>query len=405
MSGRRLIAAGAAALLLPTAALMTTQASSAYVEPSVSAVDQSAPAVAARAAKTKISIQVLPQIAQYGKRPASANAAKAPVLVSVKPRKKNTVVTLQSSTGSSWKKAGKAKTDKAGKVRFLAAASKGGKALNYRAVVGKASSPVVNTAAWVKPSFSDEFAGKSLSGAWEHRVPDYNPAGNRYCSRGGSQAVSVSKGTARISVIKDPARSDKCAAKRNGKVTGRFAYRLNGHISTMNAYSFTYGVAAARIKFPATQGQHGSFWMQPTTSYPKSYSPLDAGAEIDVIEYFGPKSGPKSAMGLTCFTYHWSSTGQRIKTGNWIKGTKNYLANKKDDWFKAYHVFSVEWTPSAYIFRIDGQETWRSTVGISGQPQFAILSLLSSDYELDHLGSEKKLPQHMYVDWIRVWDN
>ena len=43
-------------------------------------------------------------------------------------------------------------------------------------------------------------------------------------------------------------------------------------------------------------------------------------------------------------------------------------------------------------------------VGVSGQPQYPILSLLSSDYELSQLGSEKKLPQHMYVDWIRVWE-
>ena len=67
-------------------------------------------------------------------------------------------------------------------------------------------------------------------------------------------------------------------------------------------------------------------------------------------------------------------------------------------------MFSVEWTPQVYIFRIDGKESWRTTAGISGVKQFPILSLLSSDYELDDLGGDKRLPQRMYVDWVQFWE-
>ena len=45
-------------------------------------------------------------------------------------------------------------------------------------------------------------------------------------------------------------------------------------------------------------------------------------------------------------------------------------------------MFSVEWTPTEYVFRIDGRETWRTSEGISHHPQFLILSQLTSDYEL-----------------------
>ena len=55
------------------------------------------------------------------------------------------------------------------------------------------------------------------------------------------------------------------------------------------------------------------------------------------------------------------------------------------------------------MFRIDGQVTNTITEGVSGRPEFLILSLLSSDYELQHLKDEKNLPQHMDVDWARVW--
>src|SRR5690606_2304374 len=146
---------------------------------------------------------------------------------------------------------------------LLAPVSRGGQALEYRVKLGKATSKSQTTERWLNPNFSDSFDGSTLGEAWTHRIPEYNAEGNRLCSRGGPEAVSVGKGTVRLSVIRDPARSDKCVARRGGKVAGKFSYRLNGHTSTENAYSFKYGVAAARMKFPKARGQHSSFWMQP----------------------------------------------------------------------------------------------------------------------------------------------
>ena len=68
------------------------------------------------------------------------------------------------------------------------------------------------------------------------------------------------------------------------------------------------------------------------------------------------------------------------------------------------HMLTVEWTPKAFVFRIDGRETARITEGISEVLQYPILSLLSSDYELEDLGNENRLPQHVYVDWMQAWE-
>jgi beta-glucanase (GH16 family) len=144
------------------------------------------------------------------------------------------------------------------------------------------------------------------------------------------------------------------------------------------------------------RGQHSSFWLQPQTSH--AGTPRTAGAEIDVIEYFGDKH-PRG--GLTSFI-HWKKNDTLIKTGSWLKQPRSFLKNRRDGWSKNYHVFSVEWTPKMYVFRIDGQETWRTRKGVSGQPQYPILSLLASDYELS-LMKDKQLPQHMQVDWLRIW--
>ena len=75
-----------------------------------------------------------------------------------------------------------------------------------------------------------------------------------------------------------------------------------------------------------------------------------------------------------------------------VKKPEQYLQNEKDDWYKRYHVFSVEWSPLGYIFRIDGQETGRINKGVSGVAEYPILSLLSSDYELKKLGLDEKKP-------------
>jgi hypothetical protein len=65
-------------------------------------------------------------------------------------------------------------------------------------------------------------------------------------------------------------------------------------------------------------------------------------------------------------------------------------------------VFSVEWTPREYVFRIDGRETTRITSGVSHHPEFLILSMLSSDFELDLIDDED-LPQYLDVDWVAAW--
>jgi beta-glucanase (GH16 family) len=226
------------------------------------------------------------------------------------------------------------------------------------------------------------------------RGQSYEPASKRKCSKGDPKAVKVGSGALRLSVIKDRSRSGKCKAVSRTE-TKKISYRLNGHIGSKGMFDFKYGVAAARIKMQKMQGQHGSFWLQPVGEN----APGSDGHEIDIIEYFGDKH-PQG--GLTSFI-HWYKGKRLIKTGSWIKDSKSFLKNKRDGWSKNYHVFSVQWTPNVIIFRIDGKETWRTSARVSRADQYLILSLLASDYEALEL-PDRKLPQHMYVDWVRVWE-
>jgi beta-glucanase (GH16 family) len=404
MSGRRALAGSLLALLMPASMVLVTQTSSS----SAGTNDSTSTSVSERRAKTRVNLEAMPQIVAQGKRPASANSAKAGFTATVKPAKTGRPVLLQVQKGSGWKTVKKTKLDNKGRAEFAAPISKSGQALTYRATTlpfkGSAAgeSKSVSTSRWMSATWTDEFSGNTLDPVWNYRGNTYEPQSLRACSKGDPRAVSVGGGTARLSVIKDPNRSSKCVAKKDGKSTGKFNYRLNGHIGTQGNFSFKYGFAAARIKFQKSRGQHGAFWMQPAASVAKATDPRLTGAEIDVIEYFGDKH-PEG--GLTSFIYSKNKKGQDVKTGSWIVDSKSFLANKRDGWSKNYHVFSVEWTPKVYIFRIDGQETWRTKVGVSGQPQFPILSMLASDYEISKIGSDSKLPQSMNVDWIRVWQS
>jgi hypothetical protein len=141
--------------------------------------------------------------------------------------------------------------------------------------------------------------------------------------------------------------------------------------------------------------------MQPQSPPDAPGNPKRGGAEIDVIEWFG-RGQPQG--GLSSYAYYEARDGRKVKLGDWIRNPDRYLSGRRDSWYSRYHVFSVEWTPVRYIFRIDGKETWRTNRGVSGHPEYLILSLLSSDYELRYLGRESRLPQTMKVDWARFWE-
>ena len=256
------------------------------------------------------------------------------------------------------------------------------------------SSPV-STARWLDPTWTDEFSGSHLDTVWNHRGRDYVGSNRRSCSKGDPSAVQVGGGAVRLSVIKDTGATTRCRIRGRDATAGRFAYRLNGHIGTQGAFSFRYGIAAARVKFHRLRGQHGAFWLQPAGGmYPGA-----TGSEIDVVEYFGDNH-PQG--GLASFMHRYDGK-RRVTSGGWVPNPRSFLRTRRDGWSKNYHVFSVEWTPRTLVFRIDGKETGRMSGGISDVRQFPILSLIAADYEIPKI-KERRLPQHMYVDWVRVWE-
>ena len=396
MSARRALAVSALSLLVPASLVLVTATGSATETSGEPAASTSA----RRNVTQTVHLVALPQIVQPGGRVASPDDAKAAFTATIEPIAVGRKVRLQVRRGSSWQTVATVSQDRNGRAQFAARASVNGQALTYR--VSAASfrglpsikSSTVSTERWLTPTWTDEFSGDSLSKDWHQ--PREGPTSRRACAgapggaprRSGSAAAPL-----RLSVLRDRSRHTLCPALKRGEIAGRYAYRLNGHIGTDDAFSFRYGVAAARIKFPRLRGQHGSFWMQPVGGM----YPGGTGHEIDVTEFFGAKA---KRSGLFSYIHRYEG-GRVVKTGTTIPDT--FLHGPRDGWGKNFHVFSVQWTPRSLIFRIDGKETWRIGGRISQVPQYLILSLLSSDYELPQI-QDRQLPQHMYVDWVRVWE-
>jgi beta-glucanase (GH16 family) len=161
--------------------------------------------------------------------------------------------------------------------------------------------------------------------------------------------------------------------------------------------TFRYGTFAARVKFQRNAGQHGSFWLQSTLG-PGTGAPKTAGAEVDIVEFFGAKPDKR----LASFIYYYPAPGaEAIKEGAFIPQARSFLTGEDDDWWKNYHVFALHWTPQRYTILIDGRPAWSTGKGVSQHEEMMVLSLLSSDYELPLLDGE--LPQTMKVDWVKHW--
>lgn len=346
-----------------------------------------------RAAPATGRLTLLPPVVQPGADPARARAARVVGVVRFTPARRGRPVVVQRRlAGGPWRTVVVRRQSAAGVVTFTAAASRGHEPFVYRGVARRARglptvrSRPVSTASW-KLKFSDEFAGTSLDlDKWTHRMVGV-AIERRTRSVSSQDAVVVRDGILRLLVKRSPVGSN------------RF---LNGHISTGGGrFSFTRGVAAARIKFQRGRGQHGAFWLQPDAPRRITGDPRRSGAEIDVVEYFG--AGYRNG-GLGSFLYNYgvlNEEGDPRRLGAvWPRATA--MLPRGDDWWRSYHVFSVEWTPTSYVFRVDGRRHWRTTAGVSGIDEYLILSLLTSDYELPRL-DRRTLPSRMYVDWARVW--
>jgi hypothetical protein len=315
----------------------------------------------------------------------SGTSGVTPGRASFRPARPGAGVAIQRLVSGSWTtvKSG-GRQNAAGNYYFNVVAGSAGSPATFRAYSSPGSGVPTQFSTAVTPDylpqvFNDDFNGTTLSDQWATRVQQ--PSGRRQCAQPDAGQVTVTNGAAVLGV------------KKVATPAGRrcpYGFWHNGMIGTAvasNPFTTTNGIFAARVKFQAGGGMHGAFWLQ---------GPKATGAELDVAEYFGDG---RTDGGLANYVHYTDAYGGTSSSGG-IHQVKSILGAGRTP-SNSWHVYSVEWNRSGYIFRVDGTPVFSTNKPfVATAPEGMILSLLTSDWELPRL---KRPSSTMQVGWVRAW--
>ena len=197
-----------------------------------------------------------------------------------------------------------------------------------------------------------------------------------------------------------PARLGLPCSYTTSRSSGTNPYVLNSQVATELTRSFDHGIFAARIKPQRARGMHSGFWMLPQGTTYVDGNPA-GGTEIDVMEFFGESTRGAESIGSHVHYYE-AGSRRKVTLGDTFRATRQALGRGRN-WWDEFHVFSVEWTPTEYVFRVDGREHYREHRAVSQAQQYLVLSMLTSDYELGDLTADE-MGDTAQVDWVRVFD-
>lgn len=250
-------------------------------------------------------------------------------------------------------------------------------------------------------TFEDTFSGTALDlSVWNDQKREHESVyAPRTCARVDPAARRVGDGVLHLGVALDPALAGTPCSYTHPRSSGTSPYLLNSQVSTEYTRLFRHGIVAARIKPQRAKGMHSGLWLLPAGTTYTDGVPA-AGTEIDVMEFFGETGRGNETIGS--HVHYYEADWQKVSLGDTFKDTRQVLG-KGRNWWDEFHVFSVEWTPTEYVFRIDGREYYRETGAVSQAAQYLVLSNLTSDYELGELTADE-VSDTAQVDWIRVFD-
>jgi len=162
---------------------------------------------------------------------------------------------------------------------------------------------------------------------------------------------------------------------------------VGGCVRTKGKFAHAFGYYVARVKLPHEQGHWSAFWL-----FEGVHTTADGwynGSEIDIYEKFWPNDEVKH-------TLYWDPAGDH-KLKEWSQIAT--VPGIRQGW----HTFALWWKPDAYVYYVDGKESWRiNPGGICQVPMYLKLSDEHAAWCKDI--SKAKLPDEFVVDYVRVYD-
>lgn len=251
---------------------------------------------------------------------------------------------------------------------FLSENSSSDTSANFAVKVGERAE--FNGKQW-EVTFSDDFDGTRLNSQnWTYSQPVKRADYNNYWNR---KQVSLSgDGFLQLGIDYD-AESDRI---------------LSGAITSDRIFEQTYGYFECRAKLQAASGCWSAFWLMSNDIIKVGNGGQD-GAEIDIFE------SPFFNLGTVQSALHWDGYLDNHQS---VAGPQYRL----HDMYYKFHTFALEWTKDAYVFYVDGKETWRTDAGgVCEVPCYMQLSVEAGSWGGDFI--KEQMPACFTVDYVRVY--
>jgi beta-glucanase (GH16 family) len=268
-----------------------------------------------------------------------------------------------------------------------------------------ADDPKPGQAAESKTIFFDDFSGPTLDRTkWSVRITGMTVNNEQQAYVDSTDTLYITHG-------------DDAMGAANGALVIQPRYRpgfmtpegrkfdfISGRLDTKGKFDFAFGTAAARMKLPAGPGLWPAFWALGNGPWPST-------GEIDIMENVGEAD--------------WTSVALhgRGYSGETPLVNKYFFPPNQDA--SGWHIYSVDWTPSGFIFKVDDKIMYRATRTMIehygrwayDNPKYLILNLaLGGAYPFKTNGARKPypgIPQEtvdlikadklkVLVDWVRV---
>jgi beta-glucanase (GH16 family) len=170
----------------------------------------------------------------------------------------------------------------------------------------------------------------------------------------------------------------------------------SSRLITLNKQQFRYGRIDIRAVMPRGQGLWPALWMLGSNFNTVGWP---ACGEIDIMEMIGGQGRENTVHG----TVHWENNGSRAQFGGEKKLTAGTLADE-------FHVYSISWDATTIRWFIDDKQyhvidTSPAELDEFRRQFFFIFNVAVGGDWPGSPDSSTTFPQHMIVDYVRVFQN